>query len=572
MTVSRIRVKLPTKFPSSVTAASPLVLGRTGGAYAFSLNASALQVIFDGLYIPQSNALFNQPVSYPVIVTYGHNIPYLDSDAQFGNAYSQYPLGSVSANPILIGKAGSSIGSSTVGQTFKIVFTSAGLAGSPITKTYTAIAGDTTTTIAVGLAAVVNTDPVLHGLGGKPIFMQSVGAGVFNLQYDSAFSATGLTPLTTATTGSTGTITLASETDALDSIIMQLGRNVPGHIAKAGDALYAIDWTGQDSTGTFNTHYGIISVQIITPTAGGTRARMSISTAGNTGPVGRVGIGTGMFLYDATGVLPTSGDLGAGTVNIPSVGKFSIDNIANFRRVSGSSQTILEATGTDNLVLSAAGAGGVGVDVTPTGGTLTSGRGTFTSGVQVPTTGQGVAVTGGATPAITARNYGTAARLPLALDTSALTVVSAAGTLVIPAVAGTLAVSGAALQLIGQALAVNLNSANTDTAVTINLPTGYTRYKVQSVQVVNTGTTADLLNATLGVFTSAAGAGQDIITNVSLAAITSNTLNTPTNVLQLATGQASTTVFNDTSIFVRTGTAEGTAATADVFIFGYLLP
>jgi hypothetical protein len=43
MTVSRIRVKLPTKFPSNVTAASPLVLDKSGGTFAFSLDINTLQ-------------------------------------------------------------------------------------------------------------------------------------------------------------------------------------------------------------------------------------------------------------------------------------------------------------------------------------------------------------------------------------------------------------------------------------------------------------------------------------------------------------------------------------------------
>lgn len=51
MTVSRIKVRLPTKFPSSVTAASPLVLANTGGNFAFSFDVAALRVSLDPFYL-----------------------------------------------------------------------------------------------------------------------------------------------------------------------------------------------------------------------------------------------------------------------------------------------------------------------------------------------------------------------------------------------------------------------------------------------------------------------------------------------------------------------------------------
>ena len=52
MTVSKIRVRLPTKFPSSVTASSPLVLSRTGGNYAFTFDVSALENTLSAVYQP----------------------------------------------------------------------------------------------------------------------------------------------------------------------------------------------------------------------------------------------------------------------------------------------------------------------------------------------------------------------------------------------------------------------------------------------------------------------------------------------------------------------------------------
>lgn len=282
-----------------------------------------------GFFVPAQAQFFpgyNQPVSYPSNITSGHVIPFLDSDAQFGNPWSQYPLGVVSQNSLIVGKSGSTIGSSANGQTFKIVFTSAGLAGSPITKTYTAGGAETTTTIAAGLCALVNADAVLHNAQGQPIFCQSLGAGVFNLQYTAPFAANGATPLTTATTGSTGTINLTAELNVLDFVLMQLGRAIPlARPGQNGDNIYALDFTGQDSSGVFNTHYGQITVTAPVATAGATKGLINLNTPNGTGfPVGRLGIELGAFLYDSAGALPTGGDIGAGVFNVPTVGGYYI--------------------------------------------------------------------------------------------------------------------------------------------------------------------------------------------------------------------------------------------------------
>jgi hypothetical protein len=267
------------------------------------------------------SGVYKQPTSYPSNITSGHFFCAADSDCQFGNAWSQYPLGSVSTNPIIIGKAGSSIGSSTLGQTFKIVFTSTGLSGSPITITYTAVGGDTVSTIATNLCALVNANTTLHNTFGQPIFCQATSGGIFNLQYIASFSATGATPLTTATTGSTGTITLASETNALDYEILPLGRNVSGRNAAVGDGIYAIDFTGQDASGNYTIHYGQITVDIATP---GTRGQMTFLTAAGA----EFALNEGLALYDSTGTIATGGTLGFGTINLPNTGGLYIGNNA----------------------------------------------------------------------------------------------------------------------------------------------------------------------------------------------------------------------------------------------------
>lgn len=63
MTVSSIKVRLPTKFPSSVSVSSPLTLSQTGGNFAFGLDATALEVTTDALYAKLASNLSD--LSFP---------------------------------------------------------------------------------------------------------------------------------------------------------------------------------------------------------------------------------------------------------------------------------------------------------------------------------------------------------------------------------------------------------------------------------------------------------------------------------------------------------------------------
>lgn len=72
MTVSRIKVRLPTKFPSSVSAASPILLDKSGGAFAFSLDMDAIHADFDGQFMAASSV---QGTANQITATYvGSNV------------------------------------------------------------------------------------------------------------------------------------------------------------------------------------------------------------------------------------------------------------------------------------------------------------------------------------------------------------------------------------------------------------------------------------------------------------------------------------------------------------------
>jgi hypothetical protein len=108
---------------------------------------------------------------------------------------------------------------------------------------------------------------------------------------------------------------------------------------------------------------------------------------------------------------------------------------------------------------------------------------------------------------------------------------------------------------------VNFNSGTTDTAVTIVLPSGYTRWRILSINI--SGASASITTATAGAFTTAGGAGTTIAADQSLTVSTASE-NTANNCMSLTTTGTNTQSYNDTSVFFRIGTPQGSAATANV--------
>ena len=115
---------------------------------------------------------------------------------------------------------------------------------------------------------------------------------------------------------------------------------------------------------------------------------------------------------------------------------------------------------------------------------------------------------------------------------------------------------------------VNFNSANTDNTVAINLPGDVTQYVVNSVRIAKAS--ASISTATLGVFTAAAAGGQTIAANQAIT-VTQTATDTNNNTMSLTLTNANTEAYNDTTLFVRVGTAQGSAATADVIVTIHLL-
>jgi len=113
-----------------------------------------------------------------------------------------------------------------------------------------------------------------------------------------------------------------------------------------------------------------------------------------------------------------------------------------------------------------------------------------------------------------------------------------------------------ALRLIASAQSVNLNSVG-DTVANI-LVSG--RVSVQSIIVTNAS--VDLTTAQLAIYTAPAAGGTAVKTAYAL---TGNTTAAKT----VVTAATSTDAITGLNLYVRNTTAQGAAATADVFIYGY---
>lgn len=110
---------------------------------------------------------------------------------------------------------------------------------------------------------------------------------------------------------------------------------------------------------------------------------------------------------------------------------------------------------------------------------------------------------------------------------------------------------------------VNFNSANTDNSLVITLPAGITRWRSSLINIGNAS--ASISTATAGMFTGAGGTGQTLAANQALT-VNQITTNTNNNNQALALTNGATESYTATTIFFRIGTAQGSAATADVVL------
>jgi voltage-gated potassium channel Kch len=113
-----------------------------------------------------------------------------------------------------------------------------------------------------------------------------------------------------------------------------------------------------------------------------------------------------------------------------------------------------------------------------------------------------------------------------------------------------------AIRLLAVMKAVNVNATG-DTALPI---ISATNYSVSNV--VMSGATISLTTAAAGLFTAPGAGGTAIVANAALSGLTG-----PTIVSQRTV--ASTTNRTEQTLYFNVATAQGAAATADLYIYGY---
>ena len=114
-------------------------------------------------------------------------------------------------------------------------------------------------------------------------------------------------------------------------------------------------------------------------------------------------------------------------------------------------------------------------------------------------------------------------------------------------------------------LGINFNSANTDNPIPINLPAGYTKYRVH--QIIISGATASLSTATCGVFTQPATAGLGVVATGTAITVTQTAGDANQNMQSLAIVDQNTLALIDTTLFFRVQSPQGTAALGNVTVF-----
>jgi hypothetical protein len=113
-----------------------------------------------------------------------------------------------------------------------------------------------------------------------------------------------------------------------------------------------------------------------------------------------------------------------------------------------------------------------------------------------------------------------------------------------------------ALRLLGVAQGINLNATGDTVIPIINA----SNYSIANVVLTNASTS--LTTAAAGLFTASGAGGTAIVANAALSAATGSTVVSQRTV-------ASTATLTTQNLYWNVGTAQGAAATGDVYVYGY---
>ena len=119
-------------------------------------------------------------------------------------------------------------------------------------------------------------------------------------------------------------------------------------------------------------------------------------------------------------------------------------------------------------------------------------------------------------------------------------------------------------------LQVNFNSTNTDNPIPINLPVGFTKYRIH--QIILSGATASLSTATCGVFTEESAGGVPIVTTGTAITVTQTDSDTNENMQSFTINDQNTMALVDLMLYFRVQTPQGSAALGNVTVWYQPLP
>jgi hypothetical protein len=117
--------------------------------------------------------------------------------------------------------------------------------------------------------------------------------------------------------------------------------------------------------------------------------------------------------------------------------------------------------------------------------------------------------------------------------------------------------SNQAIRLLAVFTGVNVNATGDTAKLTV---ANATNWSVSNV--VFTNASISLTTAAAGLFTAPSAGGTAIVANAALSALTASTVVSQRTV-------ASTAIFTGDNLYVNVGTAQGAAATMDVYVYGY---
>jgi hypothetical protein len=113
-------------------------------------------------------------------------------------------------------------------------------------------------------------------------------------------------------------------------------------------------------------------------------------------------------------------------------------------------------------------------------------------------------------------------------------------------------------------LGTNFNSSNTDFPLPIQLPVGFTRYRLHDILI--SGATASLTGCTCGVFTQASGLGQAVVTSGTAVTVSSTAADTANNMQMLTLNNQNTIAWSDTTLYFRVQNSQGSPAFANITV------